>query len=186
MAGTAFFNPMGGGDPVVYQHMFWFYSHPAVYIMVLPVFGVISEILPVHSRKPIFGYQAIAYSSMAIAFLGLIVWAHHMFTSGTPGWLRMFFMIATMAIAVPTGIKVFSWVATIWGGKTPSQQCHAICNGLCLHVPSWRTQRRHVGFRPLRYSRSRHLFRRCPTYITYSLVAASLGFTPPFIIGSPK
>jgi cytochrome c oxidase subunit 1 len=117
VAGTAFFNPTGGGDPIVYQHMFWFYSHPAVYIMILPVFGLISEILPVHSRKPIFGYQAIAYSSMAIAFLGLIVWAHHMFTSGTPGWLRMFFMIATMAIAVPTGIKVFSWVATIWGGK---------------------------------------------------------------------
>jgi cytochrome c oxidase subunit I len=117
IAGTAFFNPTGGGDPVVYQHMFWFYSHPAVYIMVLPVFGIISDVLPVHARKPIFGYRAIAYSSLAICFLGLIVWAHHMFTSGTPGWLRMFFMIATMAIAVPTGIKVFSWVATIWGGK---------------------------------------------------------------------
>jgi cytochrome c oxidase subunit 1 len=117
VAGTAFFNPTGGGDPVVYQHMFWFYSHPAVYIMILPVFGMISEILPVHSRKPIFGYKAIAYSSLAISFLGLVVWAHHMFTSGTPPWLRMFFMIATMVIAVPTGIKVFSWLATIWGGK---------------------------------------------------------------------
>ncbi|MEM9771692.1 MAG: cbb3-type cytochrome c oxidase subunit I, partial [Cyanobacteria bacterium P01_D01_bin.73] len=117
IAGTAFFNPAGGGDPVVYQHMFWFYSHPAVYIMILPVFGTISEILPVHSRKPIFGYLAIAYSSLAISFLGLIVWAHHMFTSGTPAWLRMFFMIATMVIAVPTGIKIFSWLATLWGGK---------------------------------------------------------------------
>lgn len=117
LAGTAFFNPTGGGDPVVYQHMFWFYSHPAVYIMILPLFGAISEILPVHSRKPIFGYRAIAYSSMIISFLGLIVWAHHMFTSGTPAWLRMFFMIATMIIAVPTGIKVFGWLATIWGGK---------------------------------------------------------------------
>lgn len=117
IAGTAFFNPAGGGDPIVYQHMFWFYSHPAVYIMVLPFFGVISEVLPVHARKPIFGYRAIAYSSLAIAFLGLIVWAHHMFTSGTPGWLRMFFMATTMIIAVPTGIKVFSWSATIWGGK---------------------------------------------------------------------
>ena len=117
IAGTAFFNPTGGGDPIVYQHLFWFYSHPAVYIMILPIFGVISEVLPVHARKPIFGYTAIAYSSLAISFLGLIVWAHHMFTSGTPGWLRMFFMIATMAIAVPTGIKVFSWVATIWRGK---------------------------------------------------------------------
>ena len=117
IAGTAFFNPAGGGDPVVYQHMFWFYSHPAVYIMILPFFGVISEIIPVHSRKPIFGYKAIAYSSLAISFLGLIVWAHHMFSSGTPGWLRMFFMATTMIIAVPTGIKVFSWCATIWGGK---------------------------------------------------------------------
>ncbi|TAE60517.1 MAG: cytochrome c oxidase subunit I [Nostocales cyanobacterium] len=117
IAGTSFFNPTGGGDPVVYQHMFWFYSHPAVYIMILPFFGAISEIIPVHSRKPIFGYKAIAYSSIAISFLGLIVWAHHMFTSGIPGWLRMFFMITTMIIAVPTGIKIFSWLATMWGGK---------------------------------------------------------------------
>lgn len=117
MAGTSFFNPVGGGDPVVYQHLFWFYSHPAVYIMILPFFGVISEVIPVHSRKPIFGYRAIAYSSLAISFLGLIVWAHHMFTSGTPGWLRMFFMATTMIIAVPTGIKIFSWCATMWGGK---------------------------------------------------------------------
>jgi len=117
MAGTSFFNPTGGGDPVVYQHLFWFYSHPAVYIMILPFFGMVSEVIPVHSRKPIFGYRAIAYSSLAISFLGLIVWAHHMFTSGTPGWLRMFFMATTMLIAVPTGIKVFSWCATMWGGK---------------------------------------------------------------------
>jgi len=117
LAGTAFFNPTGGGDPVVYQHLFWFYSHPAVYIMILPVFGMISEILPVHARRPIFAYKAIAYSSMAICGLGLIVWAHHMFTSGTPNWMRIFFMIATMVIAVPTGIKVFSWLATLWGGK---------------------------------------------------------------------
>lgn len=117
IAGTAFFNPTGGGDPVVYQHMFWFYSHPAVYIMILPFFGIISEVIPTHSRKPIFGYRAIAYSSLAISFLGLIVWAHHMFTSGVPGWLRMFFMITTMIIAVPTGIKIFSWLATMWGGK---------------------------------------------------------------------
>lgn len=117
LAGTMFFNPTGGGDPVVYQHMFWFYSHPAVYIMILPFFGAISEVIPVHARKPVFGYKAIAYSSLAISFLGLIVWAHHMFTSGVPGWLRMFFMITTMVIAVPTGIKVFSWLATLWGGK---------------------------------------------------------------------
>ncbi len=117
LAGTAFFNPTGGGDPVVYQHLFWFYSHPAVYVMILPVFGIISEVLPVHSRKPIFGYRAIAYSSVFICVLGLLVWAHHMFTSGTPDWLRIFFMVATLLVAVPTGIKVFSWIATLWGGK---------------------------------------------------------------------
>ena len=116
-AGTSFFNTAGGGDPVVFQHLFWFYSHPAVYIFVLPLFGAISDVIPVHARKPIFGYQAIAFSSFAISFLGLIVWAHHMFTSGTPPWLRMFFMITTMIIAVPTGIKIFGWLATLWRGK---------------------------------------------------------------------
>jgi cytochrome c oxidase subunit 1 len=115
--GTVFFNPEGGGNPIVYQHLFWFYSHPAVYVMILPVFGIISEILPVHARKPIFGYKAIAYSSMMICCLGLLVWAHHMFTSGTPDWLRIFFTVGTLLVAVPTGIKVFSWIATIWGGK---------------------------------------------------------------------
>lgn len=88
--------------------------------MILPVQGMISEILPVHARKPIFGYLAVAYSSIAIAFLSMIVWAHHLFTSGTPGWLRMFFMITTMIIAVPTGIKVFSWLATLWAAKFTS------------------------------------------------------------------
>jgi len=117
IAGTSFFRPTGGGDPIVYQHLFWFYSHPAVYIMILPFFGAISDVIPVHARKPIFGYRAIAYSSLAISFLGLIVWAHHMYTSGTPGWLRLFFMATTMLIAVPTGIKIFSWCATMWGGK---------------------------------------------------------------------
>ncbi len=117
VAHTAFFDPAGGGNPVVYQHMFWFYSHPAVYIFILPLFGSISEVISVHSRKPIFGYRAIAYSSLVISFLGLIVWAHHMFTSGTPPWLRMFFMITTMTIAVPTGIKIFGWLATLWRGN---------------------------------------------------------------------
>ena len=117
VAHTGFFNPVLGGNVVVYQHLFWFYSHPAVYIMVLPAFGLVSEILPVHSRKPLFGYRTMVYSIMGIVVLGLVVWAHHMFTSGTPPWMRLFFTIATSFIAVPTGIKFFNWVATLWGGK---------------------------------------------------------------------
>lgn len=116
VAGTAFFNPSQGGDVLLWQNVFWFYSHPAVYIMVLPGFGILSEVLSVHSRKAIFGYRAIALSSMAIALVGFTVWAHHMFTSLLPS-LRIPFMITSMIIAVPTGIKIFSWIATIWGGK---------------------------------------------------------------------
>jgi cytochrome c oxidase subunit 1 len=115
--GTSFYDPANGGDVVLYQHLFWFYSHPAVYLMILPIFGIMSEVIPVHARKPIFGYKAIAYSSLAICLVGLFVWAHHMFTSGTPPWMRLFFTISTLMVAVPTGVKVFSWVATLWGGK---------------------------------------------------------------------
>jgi cytochrome c oxidase subunit 1 len=116
VAGTAFFNPAQGGDVLLWQNVFWFYSHPAVYIMVLPAFGILSEVLSVHSRKPVFGYRMIALSSIAIAVVGFTVWAHHMFTSLTPQ-LRIPFMITSMIIAVPTGIKVFSWLGTIWGGR---------------------------------------------------------------------
>ncbi|RZM75400.1 cytochrome c oxidase subunit I [Leptolyngbya iicbica] len=115
--GTSFFDPAKGGDVVMYQHLFWFYSHPAVYLMILPIFGIMSEVIPVHARKPIFGYKAIAYSSLAICLVGLFVWVHHMFTSGTPPWMRMFFTVSTLIVAVPTGVKIFSWVATLWGGK---------------------------------------------------------------------
>jgi cytochrome c oxidase subunit 1 len=115
--GVPFYDPAHGGSPVLWQHMFWFYSHPAVYIMILPAFGIISDVLPTFARKPIFGYKMIAFSSMAIALLGFAVWAHHMFTSGMAPWLQLPFMILTMVIAVPTGIKIFSWVATLWGGR---------------------------------------------------------------------
>jgi heme/copper-type cytochrome/quinol oxidase subunit 1 len=121
--GTHFFDPSGGGDVLGYQHGFWFYSHPAVYIMILPYFGVISEVLQVFSRKPIFGYKAVAYSTAAIGTLGFLVWAHHMFTVGLPIIGQSFFMLMTMLIAVPTGVKIFNWAATLWGGhlqfKTP-------------------------------------------------------------------
>jgi cytochrome c oxidase subunit I len=121
--GTAFFDPTGGGDPMLWQHLFWFFGHPEVYIMILPAFGIISEILPVFSRKPIFGYKAIAAATVAIAFLGLLVWAHHMFTTPTSTVVLIFFMLSSFAIAVPTGIKIFNWIATLWRGsivfKTP-------------------------------------------------------------------
>lgn len=116
VAGTAFFDPANGGDVLLWQNIFWFYSHPAVYIMVLPGMGILSEVLSIHSRKPIFGYKMIALSSMAIGGIGFTVWAHHMFTSLQPEY-RLPFMITSMIIAVPTGIKIFSWLGTIWMGK---------------------------------------------------------------------
>jgi cytochrome c oxidase subunit 1 len=115
--GMGFFDAAKGGNPVLFQHMFWFYSHPAVYVFVLPGLGVISELLPVFVRKPLFGYRWIAMSSLGIAFVGFTVWAHHMFTSGMNEYLRVPFMYSTLLVAVPTGVKFFSWVATIWGGK---------------------------------------------------------------------
>jgi cytochrome c oxidase subunit 1 len=115
--GLTFFDPASGGDPLLYQHLFWFYSHPVVYVFVLPGLGVISELLPVFSRKPLFGYKWIALSSIAIALVGFLVWAHHMFVSGMANSLRVPFMFATLLVAVPTGVKFFSWVATMWQGK---------------------------------------------------------------------
>jgi cytochrome c oxidase subunit I len=114
---TAFFDPGNGGYVLGYQHIFWFYSHPAVYIMMLPGFGIMSEVIAVFSRKPIFGYRLMALSLMAIVVLGFSVWAHHMFVSGMATWLRVPMMITTLLIAVPTGIKIFSWLGTIWNGK---------------------------------------------------------------------
>src|SRR5437764_8274295 len=114
---TSFFDTAGGGYPLGYQHIFWFYSHPAVYIMMLPGFGIASEVISAMSRKPIFGYRLMALSLLAILVLGFSVWAHHMFVSGMAPWLRVPMMITTLMIAVPTGIKVFSWLATIWEGK---------------------------------------------------------------------
>lgn len=117
LLGMSFFDPFAGGNPVLYQHLFWFYSHPAVYVFILPGLGVISELLPVFVRKPLFGYKWIAVSSMAIALVGFLVWAHHMFTSGMSLYLRIPFMYATLLVSVPTGVKFFSWVATMWRGK---------------------------------------------------------------------
>ena len=114
---TSFFNAAGGGDPVMFQHIFWFFGHPEVYVLILPAFGIVSQIIPTFARKPLFGYSSMVYATASIAFLSFIVWAHHMFTVGMPLTAELFFMYATMLIAVPTGVKVFNWVSTMWKGS---------------------------------------------------------------------
>ena len=136
--GTSFFSAAGGGDPVLFQHIFWFFGHPEVYIIILPAFGVVSQIIPAFSRKPLFGYASMVYATASIAFLSFIVWAHHMYTVGMPVAGELFFMYATMLIAVPTGVKVFNWITTMWRGSLSFETPMLFCIGFIFdcHDPS--------------------------------------------------
>ena len=143
--GGHFFDPANGGNAVLYQNVFWFYSHPAVYIMILPAMGIISEILPVFSRKPLFGYKAFVFATVAIGALGFSVWAHHMFTTGAV--FLPFFSLMTFLIAVPTGVKMFNWIATMWRGKLELRHADAVRGRLPDDVPDRWHQRRVLGRR---------------------------------------
>ena len=158
--GTNFFDPVNGGSALLYQFVFWFYSHPAVYIMILPAFGIISEIIPVFSRKPVFGYKAMAASIVAIAFLGFVVFVHHMFVTGLPLVVQTFFAFTTFVIGVPTGVKIFNWLGDDVGREHQIRHAHALCVRVPVDVPD-RWHRRRVPRQPCgRPSRARHVLGR--------------------------
>ena len=160
--GTHFFVPAGGGDPMLWQHLFWIFGHPEVYILILPAFGIVSEVLPVFSRKPLFGYAAMVFSGVFIAFLGFGVWSHHMFATGMGPIADTFFSLATMLIAIPTGVKIFNWIGTIWGGSLQLQDPDALRARLHRDVHHGRALRRHARLAAGRPAADRHLLRGGP------------------------
>ena len=157
--GTHFFLPDEGGNAVLYQHIFWFFGHPEVYVLIIPALGIISEVIPVFARKPIFGYKAVAFSSVGIAFISMLVWAHHMFTVGLGWQLQSFFMIATMLVAIPTGVKILNWLATLLEGEHHLRHADAVRARLHRDLHDRRPDRDLPGGVPARLAGARHLLR---------------------------
>ncbi len=157
---TAFFDPTRGGDPILWQHLFWLFGHPEVYILILPAFGIISEILPVFSRKPLFGYQFVVFSGIAIGFIGFGVWAHHMFAAGLGPVANTAFGISTAIIAVPTGIKIFNWMGTMYGGDIRFATPMLYCGRRRGDVRDRRAVGRHARDRAERLPADRHVLHR--------------------------
>jgi cytochrome c oxidase subunit 1 len=184
--GTSFFNPAGGGDPVMYQHIFWFFGHPEVYIMILPAFGIISQVVPAFARKKLFGYASMVYATSSIAILSFIVWAHHMFTTGMPVTGQLFFMYATMLIAVPTAVKIFNWIATMWRGSMTFETPMLFCRRLHLRVHHGWFHWPDPGHGSHRHPAAGHLLRRGPLPLRAGGRFAVLDVRRLLLLGSPS
>ena len=187
--GAHFFDTQAGGSAVIWMHFFWIFGHPEVYILVLPAFAILNEVIPVFSRKPIFGYSIMVAATLAIGFISLGVWAHHMFTIGMTSYANAFFVASTAAIAVPTGIKIFNWLGTMWGGKIRYSVAMLFCVGFSLPIPDCRPHRHHAGDSAFRLATGqlllcgssfplRHPWRNCDGSVCRLLLLVSKNYRP--------